>query len=126
MDRATRRDACAGNRLRVRITGLGHRPKVYEQVANVAMLPGIERASYAMPDAHWGYGFLIVSGLTRTSRRRDAEATADTATMARSVRHVGPYADAVWCVVIVLDDGIATEPTMVAVLRPCAHAIPPG
>ncbi|MGE5246120.1 MAG: RtcB family protein [Betaproteobacteria bacterium] len=33
--------------------------KVYEQVANVAALPGIERASYAMPDAHWGYGFPI-------------------------------------------------------------------
>src|SRR6476661_7180383 len=33
--------------------------KVYEQVANVAMLPGIEKASYAMPDAHWGYGFPI-------------------------------------------------------------------
>jgi tRNA-splicing ligase RtcB (3'-phosphate/5'-hydroxy nucleic acid ligase) len=33
--------------------------KVYEQVANVAALPGIVRASYAMPDAHWGYGFPI-------------------------------------------------------------------
>ena len=33
--------------------------KVYEQVVNVATLPGIERASYAMPDAHWGYGFPI-------------------------------------------------------------------
>ncbi len=33
--------------------------KVYEQVANVAMLPGIVGASYAMPDAHWGYGFSI-------------------------------------------------------------------
>ena len=33
--------------------------KVYEQVVNVAALPGIERASYAMPDAHWGYGFPI-------------------------------------------------------------------
>ena len=33
--------------------------KVYEQVANVAMLPGIVKASYAMPDAHWGYGFPI-------------------------------------------------------------------
>ena len=33
--------------------------KVYEQVENVASLPGIERASYAMPDAHWGYGFPI-------------------------------------------------------------------
>lgn len=33
--------------------------KVREQVVNVAMLPGIQRASYAMPDAHWGYGFPI-------------------------------------------------------------------
>ncbi len=33
--------------------------KVYEQVVNVATLPGIVRASYAMPDAHWGYGFPI-------------------------------------------------------------------
>ncbi|MGD8809361.1 MAG: RtcB family protein [Gammaproteobacteria bacterium] len=33
--------------------------KVYEQVSNVAKLPGIVKASYAMPDAHWGYGFPI-------------------------------------------------------------------
>jgi len=33
--------------------------KVYEQVMNVAMLPGIQRASLAMPDAHWGYGFAV-------------------------------------------------------------------
>jgi tRNA-splicing ligase RtcB len=33
--------------------------KVYEQAVNVAMLPGIVQASYAMPDAHWGYGFPI-------------------------------------------------------------------
>jgi tRNA-splicing ligase RtcB (3'-phosphate/5'-hydroxy nucleic acid ligase) len=33
--------------------------KVYDQVANVAKLPGIVGASYAMPDAHWGYGFPI-------------------------------------------------------------------
>jgi tRNA-splicing ligase RtcB len=30
-----------------------------EQVANVAHLPGIIRASLAMPDIHWGYGFPI-------------------------------------------------------------------
>ena len=30
-----------------------------EQVANVATLPGIVAASYAMPDIHWGYGFPI-------------------------------------------------------------------
>ncbi len=33
--------------------------KVREQVTNVAALPGIVQASYAMPDAHWGYGFPI-------------------------------------------------------------------
>jgi tRNA-splicing ligase RtcB len=33
--------------------------KVYEQVSNVACLPGIQRYSMAMPDAHWGYGFPI-------------------------------------------------------------------
>lgn len=33
--------------------------KVYEQAVNVATLPGIAKASYAMPDAHWGYGFPI-------------------------------------------------------------------
>lgn len=31
----------------------------FEQVANVATLPGIELASLAMPDIHWGYGFPI-------------------------------------------------------------------
>ncbi|MGA2036823.1 MAG: RtcB family protein [Acidimicrobiales bacterium] len=30
-----------------------------QQVANVASLPGIVEASYAMPDMHWGYGFPI-------------------------------------------------------------------
>lgn len=30
-----------------------------QQVANVACLPGIVRASMAMPDIHWGYGFPI-------------------------------------------------------------------
>ncbi len=33
--------------------------KVYEQTVNVATLPGIVKAAYAMPDAHWGYGFPI-------------------------------------------------------------------
>jgi len=33
--------------------------KVAQQVANVAALPGIVKASFAMPDAHWGYGFPI-------------------------------------------------------------------
>ena len=33
--------------------------KVREQLANVASLPGIVQAAYAMPDAHWGYGFPI-------------------------------------------------------------------
>jgi len=33
--------------------------KAPEQVANVAMLPGIVKYSLAMPDIHWGYGFPI-------------------------------------------------------------------
>src|SRR5690606_42062511 len=33
--------------------------KVHEQLSNVATLPGIVRAAYAMPDAHWGYGFPV-------------------------------------------------------------------
>jgi len=33
--------------------------KAMEQVANVAFLPGIVRASMAMPDIHWGFGFPI-------------------------------------------------------------------
>jgi tRNA-splicing ligase RtcB len=33
--------------------------KVAEQISNVASLPGIVEAAYAMPDAHWGYGFPI-------------------------------------------------------------------
>ncbi|MFB6212806.1 MAG: RtcB family protein, partial [Candidatus Magasanikbacteria bacterium] len=30
-----------------------------DQVANVATLPGIEEASFAMPDAHQGYGMPV-------------------------------------------------------------------
>jgi len=33
--------------------------KVAEQISNVASLPGIVEAAYALPDAHWGYGFPI-------------------------------------------------------------------
>lgn len=33
--------------------------KVYEQISNVAALPGIVKSVYAMPDAHWGYGFPV-------------------------------------------------------------------
>ena len=33
--------------------------RALDQVANVASLPGIVQASYAMPDVHWGYGFPI-------------------------------------------------------------------
>ena len=33
--------------------------KVRSQLQNVATLPGIVDAAYAMPDAHWGYGFPI-------------------------------------------------------------------
>lgn len=36
-----------------------HADQAPEQVANVACIPGIQMASLAMPDIHWGYGFCI-------------------------------------------------------------------
>lgn len=32
---------------------------VFDQVSNVATLPGIQKYAYCMPDGHWGYGFPI-------------------------------------------------------------------
>jgi tRNA-splicing ligase RtcB (3'-phosphate/5'-hydroxy nucleic acid ligase) len=32
---------------------------VFDQISNVACLPGIVDAAYCMPDGHWGYGFPI-------------------------------------------------------------------
>jgi tRNA-splicing ligase RtcB len=40
--------------------------KVADQIADVACLPGIVRASLAMPDAHWGYG-MPVGGVAATT-----------------------------------------------------------
>src|ERR1700722_8828578 len=33
--------------------------KVFEQITNVAKLPGLVGMAMTMPDAHWGYGFPI-------------------------------------------------------------------
>lgn len=33
--------------------------KVFDQITHVAALPGVVKAVYTMPDAHWGYGFPI-------------------------------------------------------------------
>jgi tRNA-splicing ligase RtcB len=43
--------------------------QVFQQVANVAFLPGIVKHSLAMPDIHWGYGFPI--GGVAATRLRD-------------------------------------------------------
>ncbi|MBN1766617.1 MAG: RtcB family protein [Sedimentisphaerales bacterium] len=32
---------------------------IFEQITNVAMLPGIVNRAFCMPDGHWGYGFPI-------------------------------------------------------------------
>lgn len=40
------------------LAGIADDPAL-RQVQNVATLPGIVTASYAMPDVHWGYGFPI-------------------------------------------------------------------
>ena len=42
-----------------RMVESGELENALEQVKNVATLPGIVGASYAMPDIHWGYGFPI-------------------------------------------------------------------
>ena len=47
----------------------GVEPQALGQVANVACLPGIVEASYAMPDVHWGYGFPI-GGVAATDVER--------------------------------------------------------
>jgi len=43
--------------------------QVFQQVANVAFLPGIVDHSLAMPDIHWGYGFPI--GGVAATRTKD-------------------------------------------------------
>ena len=62
-----------------------------EQVANVACLPGIQGASLAMPDIHWGYGFCIGACAPPirppgASSRRGAWATTSTAACGSSAR----------------------------------------
>src|SRR2546430_12062736 len=42
-----------------RLTEQLRKDQAPDQVANVATLPGIQYASLAMPDIHWGYGFCI-------------------------------------------------------------------
>jgi tRNA-splicing ligase RtcB len=45
-----------------------------EQVANAAMLPGIVKASLAMPDIHFGYG-LPIGGVVATDAKKDGVIT---------------------------------------------------
>ncbi len=49
--------------------------KVYVQAVNVTKLPGIEEACFAMPDAHWGYGFPI-GGVAAFDADRDGVVSA--------------------------------------------------
>jgi tRNA-splicing ligase RtcB len=42
---------------------------VLEQLANVAMLPGVLKYAFCMPDGHWGYGFPI-GGVAAMDPRR--------------------------------------------------------
>ena len=63
------------------------RDQAPEQVANVAFLPGIQTASMAMPDIHWGYGSASAASPRPTppraaSSRPAASATTSTAASA--------------------------------------------
>jgi len=42
-----------------RLIDLAGRDQTWQQAKNVACLPGIQKMSYVMPDAHQGYGFPI-------------------------------------------------------------------
>lgn len=90
--------------------------KVYEQLIGVASLPGIVGAAYAMPDAHWGYGFPIggVAGF-------DPEAG--------GVVSAGGVGFDISCGVRTLTTGLpraALEPRLDALADALFHAIPAG
>ncbi|MTE13575.1 RtcB family protein [Nocardia aurantiaca] len=90
--------------------------KALEQVVNVATLPGIVRASYAMPDVHWGYGFPI-GGVAAT----DVEAG--------GVVSPGGVGFDISCGVRLLAadlDGVALAPHLTAVMDDLDVAIPRG
>ena len=90
--------------------------KVFEQVTNVAALPGIVRASYAMPDAHWGYGFPI-GGVAAFSAEEDGVVSA------------GGVGFDVSCGVRTLVTGLAAgdiSPVASALADDLARAIPAG
>jgi tRNA-splicing ligase RtcB len=53
-----------------KMVGALRKDQAPEQVANVAFLPGIQKASLAMPDIHWGYGFPI-GGVAATDPAED-------------------------------------------------------
>ena len=83
--------------------------KVKEQACNVATLPGIVRASFAMPDAHWGYGFPI-GGVAAFDPDQDGIVSA------------GGVGFDVSCGVRCLLTGLPAE-DIVAVQRPLADAL---
>ena len=57
---------------------------VFEQATNVAMLPGIVKYAFCMPDGHWGYGFPIggVAAMDPTTASSLPAASASTSTAA--------------------------------------------
>ena len=57
---------------------------VFEQVTNVACLPGIRRYALCMPDGHWGYGFPIggVATFTACSSERSFRIAASSFSLA--------------------------------------------
>jgi tRNA-splicing ligase RtcB len=90
--------------------------KVREQVANVAVLPGIQRASYAMPDAHWGYGFPI-GGVAAFDPKEGGVVSA------------GGVGFDISCGVRTLHTGVsveAVEPVKEALAQELARSIPAG
>ncbi len=90
--------------------------KVREQAVNVATLPGIQVASFAMPDAHWGYGFPI-GGVAAFDPKQDGVVSA------------GGVGFDISCGVRTLQTGLTRkdlEPATKALADELSRAIPAG
>jgi tRNA-splicing ligase RtcB (3'-phosphate/5'-hydroxy nucleic acid ligase) len=90
--------------------------KALDQVANVATLPGVVSASYAMPDVHWGYGFPI-GGVAATDVATDG------------VVSPGGVGFDISCGVRLLAAGIdrsRLQPTLDALMDGLSEAVPRG
>jgi len=88
---------------------------VFEQVTNVACLPGIQKYALCMPDGHWGYGFPI-----------GGVAAVDASTGAVSPGGIGYDVNCGVRLITTGLDGDDAKPRMRDVVTRLFHAVPTG